>query len=110
MGVYGAGKELNRRLRPVPIPVAGGILGLRVGWSNRYDVPLLKTVDDVADLRSILLVQGRGWSDVEIFDTSGLQTYTDRSENLFRLVDNRRVQLYPRGITELEDEYPVVRG
>ena len=110
VGVYGAGKELNRQLQSVPIPVSGGILGLRVGWSNRYDVPLLKTVDDVADLRSILLAQGVSWSDVEIFDTSGLQTYTDRSENLFRLVDNRRVQLYPRGITELEDEYPVVRG
>ena len=110
VGVYGAGKDLNRRLLPVPIPVAGGILGLRVGWSNRYDVPLLKTVDDVADLRSILLLQGLGWSDVAIFDTSGLHTYTARSEDLFRLVDNRRVQLFPRGIAELEDEYQVVRS
>ena len=110
VGVYGAGKELNRRLQSVPIPVAGGILGLRVGWSNRYDVPLLKTVDDVADLRSILLLQGLGWSDVAIFDTSGLHTYTARSEDLFRLVDNRRVQLFPRGIAELEDEYQVVRS
>ena len=110
VGVYGAGKDLNRRLQPVPIPVAGGILGLRVGWSHRNDVPLLKTVDDVADLRSILLLQGLGWSDVEIFDASGLQTYTARSENLFRLVDNRRVQLYPRGVAELEEEYQEVRS
>ena len=30
VGVYGAGTELNRRLRAVPIPVMGGVLGLRV--------------------------------------------------------------------------------
>lgn len=51
-----------------------------------------------------------GLSDVEIFDAAGLRTYTARREELFRLVDNRRVQLFPRGIAELEDEEPVVRA
>ena len=35
VGVYGAGVDVNRRLRPVPIPVTGGILGLRSGWIHR---------------------------------------------------------------------------
>ena len=35
VGAYGAGLELNRRLRVIPIPVTGGILGLRAGWSHR---------------------------------------------------------------------------
>ena len=34
VGVYGAGPDLNRRLRAVPIPVMGGVLGLRAGWTN----------------------------------------------------------------------------
>ena len=51
---------------------------------------------------------GLGWSDVEIFDASGLRTFTARSEDLFRLVDNRRVQLFPRGIDELEREATLV--
>ena len=38
-----------------------------------------------------------------------LRTHTARPKELFRLVDNRRVQLFPRGIAELEDEAPVVR-
>ena len=42
VGVYGAGPELNRRLRAVPIPVTGGILGLRAGWTNQGPWPNCK--------------------------------------------------------------------
>jgi hypothetical protein len=88
VGVYGAGVDVSRRLQPVPIPVAGGILGMRTRQ----------------DLGDIVLLQGLGWSDVDIFDAAGLRTFTERSEDLFRLVDHQRVQLFPRGIAELERE------
>lgn len=108
VGVYGAGLELNRRLRVIPMPVTGGILGLRAGWSHRSQHERLAAIDSVDDLRSVVLLQGLGWSDVEIFDAAGLRTFTARSEDLLRLVDNRRVQLFPRGIDELEREAPIV--
>ena len=110
VGLYGAGLELNRRLRPVPIPVTGGILGLRAGWSHRDEVKRMASVRSLGDLRDIVLLQGLGWSDVDIFDASGLRTFTARSDDLFRLVDNRRVQLFPRGIAELERDSAVVRA
>ena len=108
VGVYGAGLELNRRLRVIPMPVTGGILGLRAGWSHRSQHERLAAIGSVEDLRSVVLLQGLGWSDVEIFDAAGLRTFTARSEDLLRLVDNRRVQLFPRGIDELEREAPIV--
>lgn len=104
VGVYGAGIDVNRRLLAVPIPVTGGILGLRAGWTHRSQIERLATIKTAEDLRSVVLLQGLGWSDVDIFDASGLRTYTARTEDLFRLVDNRRVQLYPRGVAELERE------
>lgn len=110
VGVFGAGLELNRRLKAVTIPVTGGILGLRAGWTHRDHVEHLATLRSPADLRSIVLLQGLGWSDVEIFDAAGLRTFTARSEDLFRLVDNQRVQLFPRGIAELEREAPIVQA
>ncbi len=110
VGVYGAGAELNQRLRAIPIPITGGILGLRAGWSHVDELDVLATLNNRDDLRSIVLLQGLGWSDVEIFDASGLKTYTARSQDLFRLVDNRRVQLFPRGIAELEGEARVVHS
>ena len=33
IGAYGAGRALNARLRVIPIPITGGVLGLRVGWT-----------------------------------------------------------------------------
>ena len=104
VGVYGAGVDLNRRLRPVPIPVTGGILGLRSGWTHRSQIARLATIRTRQDLEDIVLLQGLGWSDVDIFDAAGLRTFTARSEDLFRLVDHQRVQLFPRGIAELERE------
>ena len=104
VGIYGAGVDLNRRLRAVPIPVTGGILGLRSGWTHRSQIKRLATIRNKQDLRDIVLLQGVGWSDVNIFDSAGLRTFTARSENLFRLVDHQRVQLFPRGIAELERE------
>ena len=69
---------------------------------------LLASIQNLEDLREITLLQGLGWSDVEIFDASRLRTFTARSDELLRLVENRRVQLFPRGIAELEHEAPMV--
>ncbi len=110
IGVYGAGAALNQHLHPIEIPVAGGVLGLRAGWTYREELPVLSTIQNKADLKEIVLLQGLGWSDVGIFDAAGLRTYTARPEELFRLVDNRRVQLFPRGIAELEAEAPLIRA
>ena len=108
VGVYGAGVDLNQRLRAVPIPVMGGILGLRSGWTHRSQIERLATIRTRQDLRDIVLLQGLGWSDVDIFDAAGLKTFTARSEDLFRLVDHQRVQLFPRGIAELEREAQLI--
>ncbi len=67
VGVNGAGVDLNRRLRPVPVPVTGGILGLRSGWTHRSQIERLATIRSRQDLRDIVLLQGLGWSDVDIF-------------------------------------------
>ena len=101
---------MNRRLRPVPIPITGGILGLRVGWTNPTSLADLQVIRSIKDLQRISLVQGLGWSDVEIFDRAGLRTYTARSEKLLRLVNDNRVQLFPRGVAELEAENSMVRS
>ena len=39
-----------------------------------------------------------------------MRTYTARSEKLLRLVNDNRVQLFPRGVAELEAEASVVRS
>ena len=109
VGAYGAGLELNRRLLPIKIPLKGGLMGLRAGWTNRSNHPQLRQVSDLDELRALVLLQGLGWSDVDIFDRAGLRTFTAAPQERLRLVDNERVHLFPRGIAELEWEAPEVR-
>ena len=65
----------------------------------------LQTIRSLQDLQRIVLVQGLGWSDVEIFDRAGLRTYTARSGKLLRLVNNNWVLLFTRGVAELKVEH-----
>ena len=110
VGLYGADADLNRRLLAVPIPATGGILGLRSGWTHRSQIERLAAIRTKQELSEIVLLQGLGWGDVNIFDAAGLRTFTARPENLFRLVDHQRVQLFPRGIAELEREEQLMRS
>ena len=54
--------------------MTGGILGLRAGWTNQASLAELQTIRSLQDLQRVVLVQGLGWSDVEIFDCAGLRT------------------------------------
>ena len=105
---YGAGRALNARLRVIPIPITGGVLGLRVGWTHDKLLPKLASVDNLIDLRELTLLQGHGWSELDIFDAAGLRTFETAGDNLFRLVDQQRVDLLLRGVAEIEGEQAVV--
>jgi len=86
-------------------------LGHRFSAANPGSQPSSKlTVPSLADLRDIVLLQGLGWSDADIFDASVMLMFTAGSDDLLRLVDNRRVQLFPRKIAEHERDVAVVRA
>ena len=108
IGVYGAGRALNSRLRVIPIPITGGVLGLRVGWTHDMRLSRLASVDHLNDLRALTLLQGHGWSELDIFDAAGLKTFESAGDDLFRLVDQQRVDLLLRGVAEIEGEQSVV--
>ena len=106
VGVYGAGPALNQRLRAIPIPISGGLLGLRVGWTHSESLARLSAVQNLSDLRRVTLLQGQGWSELALFDHSGLRTYAAPPQYLFRLVAEQRVELFPQGIGDLQVQQP----
>ena len=59
--------------------------------------------------QSCKLVQGHDWSELDIFDAAGLQIFETGEDNLFRLVDQQRVDLFLSGLVEIEGEPAVVR-
>lgn len=109
VGAYGAGPALNRRLRPIPIPITGGMLGLRVGWTHRNRLAGLAAVQDREDLSRLTLLQGQGWSELGIFDQAGLRTFAAPSRNLFRLVSEQRVDLFPQGVADVQSQEGIAK-
>ena len=48
--------DLSRRLRAVSIPMSGGILSLRSGWTHRSQIERLAANQSKQDLREIVLL------------------------------------------------------
>jgi hypothetical protein len=124
VGMFGVGPEIDRRLRAVPIPVAGGLVGLRALWVRRDRAELFGSVEDLEDLdeeREIgglgglgrgdgaVAVQGIGWSDAAVLRRAGILTHTTEPNQILELLSQGRVDFYPRGVSELEDEARLIR-
>ena len=68
VGVYGAGRDLHQRLTSDRDPRHGWSVGVASWLDQSGGSADLKTVDRVGDLRRFTLLQGLGWSDVDVFD------------------------------------------
>ncbi len=89
----------------VPFPVDLGIVGYRVCFAHPEVTKQLSQVDKLDDLRSFLHGQGKGWSDVDVLRYNGFEVREVATyESLFKMVANRRFDLFCRGANELLDE------
>ncbi len=101
----GTSVQKERDYRPVRIPLRKGILGYRVALIDRKrqaDIDMIRNLDD---LRKMRIGQGIGWGDVAIYQANGIRVHTAGYENLFRMVAANRFDLFPRGISEVFNEY-----
>ena len=55
-------------------------------------------------------MQGIGWSDVEVLRAAGIRTYTTEAVRILELIDQDGVGFYPKGITELEEEWRLIQS
>lgn len=96
--------ERERFLTPIPIPVDGGLLGLRVCIVLPDKLPLfdgIHTLDDLKDA-GIRIGQGIHWPDTPVLESSGIQVVThSRYEILFGMLRNERFECFARGVSEV---------
>jgi len=98
--------ELAEKMHFVPVPVDRGIVGYRVFFVSKLNQYKLATVKTLDDLRALSIVQGAGWTDIEILEKNGFEVLTlDRYEDLFSFVAKGRADLFLRGANELLGEY-----
>lgn len=99
---FGATADIEKRVSPIRYPILKGLLGNRVFITNKSTYDELNRDMSKSDVQRFKLIQGTGWGDVPILQGGGFTnlTTTANFENIFKMVDGGRVDLFPRSIIE----------
>jgi len=98
--------QLERDLLPVRIPVDRGLLGYRVFLIRAEMQERLAQVRTLDQLKTFVVGQQYGWSDVEVYRAAGFRVVTaSKYEHLFSMLVGGRFDLLGRGVTEVLPEF-----
>lgn len=101
--------ERETHLRPIRIPLRKGLLSYRVSLTRAENQEQIDRIESLEDLADLTLAQGIGWGDIKVYEANGLTVFTGDYESLFRMTDAGRVDIFPRGIGEVFDEWEIRR-
>lgn len=97
-------RQREEALHAIPIPVDGGLLGLRVCVTTRDKLSRFEGVHSLDDLRKrgIVIGQGAHWPDTPILRSAGIRVVThSRYEVLFGMLEKGRFDCFARGVSEV---------
>lgn len=100
-------------LYAIPLPIDGGLLGLRVCVVRQESLSRFREVEDLDDLvaRGISIGQGTHWPDTEILQANGVRVITNtRYETLFTMLQRERFDCFARGVSEVLLDLERVHG
>lgn len=95
----------ERELLPIRIPLRKGLLGYRISLIHQAGQKDIAQIKTLSDLRRLTLGQGLGWGDVAIYRSNDIPVHEANYSNLFAMLNARRIDLFPRGINEIFEEY-----
>lgn len=94
-------KEREQQLRPIRIPLFKGLFGYRVFLIRAHEQARFNQIKTREDLAKLLAGQGTHWPDTPILQHNGLRVTTaETTESLFRMINAKRFDYFPRGISE----------
>ena len=110
-----ASVKLEEKLWPIKIPIYGGINGYRIFIIRKETHKRLRQVKSLDDLRSFRVGFGLGWDGIDIFRNAGFVTAAAKYDNLFKMLEAGRYDLFSRGVQEaygemeqIRDQYPLL--
>ena len=98
--------DLERRLRPIRIPLDKGLLGARIFLIMPKTQLRLEKVKTLDDLRQFSIGQSSSWTDVQILKSAGFSlVLSDTYSPLFSMLGAGRFDLFSRGAVEIGSEW-----
>ncbi len=98
-------KQREKDLLPVRIPIAKGLIGLRVFAINRRQKANFKQLGAKSDILQFTAIQGEDWPDTKILQANGFNVLTveEYGEGYAALSQNRG-DFFPRSVIEIMTE------
>ncbi len=94
-------KQREQQLLPIRIPLSKGLFGYRVLLIRKQEQTRFDQVRNIDDLANFIGGQGTHWPDTRIMKANGLKLVTaENTESLFRMIEARRFDYFPRGTSE----------
>lgn len=94
--------ERERDLQPIRIPIDKGLIGWRLLLIQKSQQQRLSGITSLDELRRFKAGQGTDWPDTPILRANGLPVYgTTNYEALFRMLENERIDYFPRAVGEI---------
>ncbi|MGL1959339.1 MAG: transporter substrate-binding domain-containing protein [Colwellia sp.] len=99
---FSVSNERNKKLLPVTIPIAKGLMGYRLLMIHKKNINMFAKVNTLSKLAKLVAGQGTGWPDVKILRKNNLPVIT--SDSIATLVDMLvydRFDYFPRGAIQI---------
>lgn len=101
----GTNIEREQELRPIRIPLIGGLLGYRVPVIRRANLKTFSEIRSLAELQKFTVIQGAHWPDADILERAGLPVHRVTEFNLmYPMLQHDRVDYFLRGVNEVYAE------
>jgi len=101
IAAFATDTEIEKRLRPIRIPILKGLLGHRVFIIRGDDQARFSTVESFSDLLRYKAGQGRSWADTAVLQNAGIPTVPVlKYPNLFYMLEGGRFDYFPRALHE----------
>ncbi|WP_018690789.1 type 2 periplasmic-binding domain-containing protein [Algicola sagamiensis] len=97
--------DKETRFKAIQIPLRKGLLGYRISLIHNEEQSKIDRLSSMKDLLKIQIGQGIGWGDVSIYRYSRIKVFQAPYKALFRMLNSKRFDIFPRGINEVFDEY-----
>lgn len=101
----GTTQEFEKKLIPIRIPIDKNLGGYNVFLVRKDNAGKFAHVNSLNDLQKFSYGLGSGWVDVGILESNGFTVVTGSTyEGLFRMLVERRFEIFLRGAVEVLDE------
>ncbi|TCI02515.1 hypothetical protein EZV61_14270 [Corallincola luteus] len=105
-------RERELRFQSVKFPVLGGLLGYRILLIHQESQDKFSRVENIDQLRDNMIAGfGLHWADMQILYSNQIPVIGHPEyEELFNMVEQRRVDYFPRGLNEAWQEIERFKG